>query len=206
MPFSTSPRTASGSPSQFRTFIAPSRSFHFKIIFIFAVHDELSVSGIAVLGTSPCFFTMLTNMFHWPPSPIGSWSKNATVRSSTGLSAVSMICCRNQLARSNLSQNIAQFWLNSNDLTFIFSIAGTRSMLRAAKSQHRPDFFWFVTFQSSRCVEKVKSVDCTTSRTSAMSSMVFIVTAFWAIFADVSFSKASRNVWIVSVVTGVCRL
>ncbi len=73
--------------------------------FICAVADELSVSGIADFGTRPCLRTSATNMFHWPPSPIGSDSRCATVRSSTSRSAVSMIASRKKLARSNLSQN-----------------------------------------------------------------------------------------------------
>ena len=52
---------------------------------------ELSVSVIADLGTTPCFFTRAANMSHWPPSEIGLCNNQATVRSSTGWSAVSIM-------------------------------------------------------------------------------------------------------------------
>ena len=55
---------------------------------------ELSVSGITVFGTTPCFLTKLTNISHWPPSPRGCCSSQATTRSSTVRSAVSMTASR----------------------------------------------------------------------------------------------------------------
>src|SRR5437660_813902 len=36
--------------------------------FIRAVLDELSVSGMALFGTTPYLWMRLTNMFHWPSS------------------------------------------------------------------------------------------------------------------------------------------
>jgi hypothetical protein len=65
-----------------------------RIAFIWRVLEELSLSGMNALGTRPCFLTTLTNMFHWPPSSSGRSSRKATVRSSTGRSAVSMTASR----------------------------------------------------------------------------------------------------------------
>ena len=67
---------------------------------------ELSVSGMDVLGTTPCFATKAVNMSHWPPSDKGLRSRKSTVRSLEGRSAVSMIASNIKLARSSLSQNI----------------------------------------------------------------------------------------------------
>ncbi len=72
----------------------PSRSLLFKIAFIVPVLDELSVSGMALLGTTPYLRSRLTNMFHWPPSLSRLPSNQWTVRSSAGRSAVSRIASR----------------------------------------------------------------------------------------------------------------
>ena len=60
----------------------------------YAVDIIGSLSGIALFGTRPCLVTMLTNMFHCPPSSNGFSSRNATVRSSTSRVAVSIIASR----------------------------------------------------------------------------------------------------------------
>ncbi len=66
---------------------------------------ELEVSGIALFGTTPYFFTWLLNISHWPPSPIGSVSRKDTRRPFRGSSRVSRMFSRNQLDFSILSQN-----------------------------------------------------------------------------------------------------
>jgi len=59
-------------------------------------------------------------------------------------------------------------------------MAPTRRRLRPANIQHRPDFFWLVTDQSSSLMEKVWSIAVTTLRLSATSVTEVWVTAFWA--------------------------
>jgi len=84
-------RSSAGQP---RSSNAPWRRTLRRISFIRAVLDELCVSGMTDFGTTPCLATSATNMFHCPPSPATSETRNATVRSSRSLSAVSIIASR----------------------------------------------------------------------------------------------------------------
>ncbi len=54
----------------------------------------LSVSGMAVLGTTPYFVTRLTNMSHWPPSWIGLCNRNMISLPSVGSSSVPRMLSR----------------------------------------------------------------------------------------------------------------
>ena len=73
---------------------APTRRRPTSAAFMLPVAEELSVSGMADLGTSPCLSAMLTNMFHWPPSFTQLPRMVTTVRSSRSRSAVSRIASR----------------------------------------------------------------------------------------------------------------
>ncbi len=94
------------------------------------------------------------------------------------------------------------FCENSKSLTFIVLMAPGRTRLSPANSQHRPLFFWFVTFQSSRWCDIEWSVLVTIAQSSATSCTATLVTAFCAMRYDGSAAKSVRSATRSSTVSG----
>jgi nitroreductase len=74
---------------------------------------------------------------------------------------------------------MSQLWLNSKLFRFSFLITPARRRLVAANSQHRPELFWSVGPQSSRRVEKLRSMDMATAWLSASFDTSDSAMAFW---------------------------
>ncbi len=84
---------------------------------------------------------------------------------------------------------MSQFWLNSKLFSFSFLMIPTRRRFVAANSQQRPELFWSVGPQSSRRMEKLRSMAMATLWFRASLAASDSAIAFWRTVLSGSSSK-----------------